>query len=604
MGYQNNYKPNYNKDSNFRYNNSNSNKKNNYDNAYIGAPYNFVPFQKKIYSVKDGIVDHNSRDDGLLSGEIMVKVETQSPTLISDGKDRFYRDAYNRMAIPGSSFRGLIRSNVQILGASDVSDDIEDYSLMYRDVANNGLNKKRYDNILGLKTISVNGKTKTILENVKAGYILKKGKDYYIRPPKEDITGVTGNLNYYVVRNRKLVADSLNIDWTIGCFTKEVSYRAKGKNVIEIDQKEKYESKGWLMNSGYMRDKKSFYLIPEENLSEIEDRRITPEDIDSYKIDYENKKNTLRGNASYYALPQGESIKPVFYIESEGRMYFGFTPYLRLFYDHSVKEGITTRFEDGAVDYAKTMFGFSTKESSYKSRVSFSDLVVQSDDITEQEYKFVLGSPKPTAYMNYLRQAGEKGSTYNTDNFELRGSKQYWLYNKEDGIKVNTNASENEKILSTLHAVPEQTVFCGKVRFHNLKKEELGLLLWAIRLESNSWMNIGKGKPYGMGSIKVEVSKVRIFDANKAYSLDEFCLSPYIEAETSEYIDLYKNHLKSVMGINWELNPTISAFFLMKDSTRVPANKNTKYMSLSDFKAQKKGRVSTALKRPEEVAKK
>lgn len=70
---------------------------------------------------------------------------------------------------------GLIRNNVQILGLSSFWDDIDDYAIMYRNVAN-GNEKVRYNNVLGSKQISVQGKDKmtnvSVLLNVKAGYIL------------------------------------------------------------------------------------------------------------------------------------------------------------------------------------------------------------------------------------------------------------------------------------------------------------------------------------------------------------------------------------------------------------------------------------------------
>ena len=206
--------------------------------------------------------------------------------------------------------------------------------------------------------------------------------------------------------------------------------------------------------------------------------------------------------------------------------------------------------------------------------------------------------------MDYLVQDGEKAKTYNSDDFELRGIKQYWLANPKDGMRNNPNVSDNENVQSSLYALPEKTSFSGKVRFHNLRKEELGLLLWSIRLEENSWMNIGKGKPYGLGTIKTQIKDIRVIDDSKAYSLDSFEISPYKDIDATEYIDIYKAFLKDFMGIDWEKDSSIKSFFIMKDSTKIPANKEKRYMTLRDFKEQKKnGLVSYALKSPENIVK-
>ena len=108
--------------------------------VYIGAPYNFVPFkeEKRVYSVSDTPTPHNSAADDLLSGEISYEFESKTPVFVDDGTNshHFHKNAWGEYSIPGSSIRGLIRNNVQILGFSSFADDIDDYALMYRNVAN------------------------------------------------------------------------------------------------------------------------------------------------------------------------------------------------------------------------------------------------------------------------------------------------------------------------------------------------------------------------------------------------------------------------------------------------------------------------------------
>mgnify|MGYP004451383627 CR=1 FL=1 len=117
--------------------------------------------------------------------------------------------------------------------------------------------------------------------------------------------------------------------------------------------------------SDYGKDeKKAVYIIPEIDREHYIE--ISKEDIDSYQIDFNNKKNIIKKWDKFFALPENGEVKPVFYIWRDGRLYFGYTPRLRLFYKHSVKEGL----KQGKVnmDFAKAMFGYANDASAYKSR--------------------------------------------------------------------------------------------------------------------------------------------------------------------------------------------------------------------------------------------
>ena len=106
------------------------NHKNNYHKSrkgYIGAPYNFVPFYENPYQYPEKkLTAHNAAAEDLFTGEITYEVTAQTPVMIDDGTQHFYKDAKGRYAIPGSTMRGLIRNNVQVLGLCGYEDDIDD----------------------------------------------------------------------------------------------------------------------------------------------------------------------------------------------------------------------------------------------------------------------------------------------------------------------------------------------------------------------------------------------------------------------------------------------------------------------------------------------
>lgn len=123
---------------------------------------------------------------------------------------------------------------------------------------------------------------------------------------------------------------------------------------------------------------------------------IAPQDIDSFKRDFEGRKNQLtvatgfnlakmekdekeelkKEVSRFFGLPENGEIKPVFYIELDGKLYFGFTPRLRLFYEKEIYDGLSKEQRDNSLDYCKSMFGFATDNESYRSRLSFQEAVI------------------------------------------------------------------------------------------------------------------------------------------------------------------------------------------------------------------------------------
>ena len=139
------------------------------------------------------------------------------------------------------------------------------------------------------------------------------------------------------------------------------------------------------------------------------------------------------------------------------------------------------------------------------------------------------------------------------------------------------------------------------MRFHNLKKEELGLLIWAIRLEEGSVMNIGKGKAYGYGAMRPSIGSIKIFDKEKICSLDKLVLDPLTElsdTEVSEYIDSFKNVLKNKYNKNPEDLPPIKTLLLMKDWNNKPNPDKIRPMSIDQREYQNR---KQPLQKAEEV---
>ena len=603
---------------------------------YVGAPYNFVPVSKKVIEKKESDMKvHGKLNDELLSGEISYKITAQTPIFISDGKEHadFVTNERQQPIIPGSSVRGLIRNNVQILGLSSIDDDIDDYSLLYRKVgAKKSSDKERYEEVLGAKTIAIPGRKTgiSVLLNVKAGYIAKTGNKYVIYQTEVDsIKPEYKDMNYYVLSERTL-ADNLKdypyFDKHPECLQNKVkngfkkdstkrpiqykgipnemykpgyydiSYETKNlKNVVQIKEPEEASKDGVLMCTGFMNNKKALYVIPKIDYNK-ESLVISDEDVTAFKIDYEKKKNTLKGNKynkhnlAAFNLPKDGEVKPVFYIYLDGRLYFGFTPRLRLFYDHSIKEGLKQDKVD--FDYARSMFGTIKDKAGYKSKLAFTDAVVCGEPIKMQKEERVLAEPKPSSYLDYLNQM--EPSSYNSQDMKLRGIKQYWLH--DDLAPISGEVKETVK--TELKPLAKGTEFNGKIRFNNLTQDELGLLVWSIKLEKDSMMNIGMGKAYGFGVISVSDVEVKTVCNDKAYSLDKgLDFNPFEKKDADELIEVYKEAVNKLLdGKKIDELPSIQNFFLIKDFTRKPAESEIRYMNINKREYQNRTKPLQTIK--------
>ena len=384
----------------------------------------------------------------------------------------------------------------------------------------------------------------------------------------------------------------------------------------KVDSRLPGMQKGYVLSSGRMNNKKNIYIIPEEETNIKQAIKISKEDIRAFSADLQKRKTTLRqyfkskGKSredmekealAFFGLPQGDGDrKPVFYIEDRGKLYFGFTPRLRLFYDYEISQGINKEHKGGILDYSKAIFGYSGQKESYKSKVSFSDAVAESGKESKEWKNPILRSPKPTSYLDYLVQGKNNSNqavTYNDSNMQLRGIKQYWLHDEiaHDEMARRT-IDDDEK--EGFYPLEEKTEFRGKIRFWNMTEDELGLLLWSIQLDpEKSWMNIGKAKPYGYGSISLKLTSVKKLDKQKAYSTERLELDPFTDINVEEMIRIYKERMNQFLD-KYKIDelPNIKDFFDMKDYTKIPDESKIIYMSIDNKEYQNREKPLPSIK--------
>lgn len=572
------------------------------ENTMVHTPYNFIPFSNKFierYSCVEELPGHDRIDPNLKSGEIHMTLRAETPVFVAGGTDNahFFRNAAGKVVIPGSTVRGMARSNMQILGFGKMrlQEDMDDYQIYFRDMASakqstKGSLKEYYHGVLDIKTEKTpSGKQFTVPRNVQAGYLYRDNEQYWIRPLGTPVLRVSRDHPDIKKLEKQGYGRVLSeLQRPDDARTIRVSYQDANDRVKSIAPEGCAGMKqGVLLYTGRPvgKNENHLYLFPQED-PDVEPIPVSEEDVLSYQVDFEARKNSLKAyyNVKFWALPDKKERKPVFFVRYDGHIYFGRSMFLRIGYKRKLSKGLPRycqTIDEKALDYTSAILGFARKQNAYRSRVSFGDFSLIGKPQELGAVSVVLGEPKPSYYPGYVVE----GKHYNEEDFQLRGYKQYWL--KE----VTTPQSGKDNVTSVWHPLAVGSAFHGVIRYKNLTEDELGLLLWSLRLDEGCYQTIGKGKPYGFGRMKVTIDALREFDFQKLYTPDGLAGGALQadQAVIERYIQSYDTYaaakLKNKQGkgsASLREKDEIKDFFFMKRAIRKP--KEVSYMELDEYK--------------------
>ena len=238
-----------------------------------------------------------------------------------------------------------------------------------------------------------------------------------------------------------------------------------------------------------------------------------------------------------------------------------------------------TNWEPAGPDLADAIFGW-VQEDDYPvegqcaGRVFFEDAHLASADkiwlSSEIITPHTLSGPKPTTFQHYLVQ--NKRAGHNADKKEslahygsrrgstqIRGHKLYWIKGNLPDIKASTEERQHESQLTRILPLKPEIRFSFKVRFENLREEELGAILWAMSLPGDADKEyrhrLGMGKPLGMGTVSLKNLVVRktqrteryksLFEGNTWYQADEVI-------EPGQYIKKFETYILEKLGFSDE----------------------------------------------------
>lgn len=510
------------------------------------APYNFVPLPNTIVEAeaKPGHdFYHDVYHADKHTGYIQCTLTTSSPLYVRSGlteeqfrqgldakdvSEFFYLLEKSKPVIPGSTLRGMLRALVEIAAYAKMDKVTDVPRYFYRAVA------AKMDDPLAAPY-------RAQLRNVRAGYIVQRGREWYIQPASS-----IGNEAFLKVREQD-IPPSVGLirlhdpDYCLQVIP--VSFTTKklkpsprnpqGRLVIDlIDKPGIHAHAGYIVTSGNMLEtgkagqrsqRKNHAVIGEPGKGEL---KIADTAVDDYRHGLSDF--IIEELGSNGVLQDG---RPVFYCEPAKNekeiVYFGHNPNFRLPYRFPGSKRAATPLDfvppelrnEEQLDIAEALFGYvrrnkRDKEQAMAGRVFVQDaqLVENQEDIWYSEDPInprILASPKPTTFQHYLVQpsAVRPELKHYADTPEkdtvIRGHKLYWHKGDQPDIGVPADQQTKDTQKTLIQPVRAGVSFRFDIRFENLSDVELGALLWVFQIAADQRyrLKLGMGKPLGMGAV-------------------------------------------------------------------------------------------------------
>ncbi|SFZ98434.1 DUF324 domain-containing protein [hydrothermal vent metagenome] len=548
----------------------------------ITAPFNFVPLSEQVFfpSWAEDVSHDIPFEDGE-SGVIDITITAKSPIFIRDSIDeKIFSHHKGTQYIPGASVKGMIRSVLEILSFSKLNkENFNDDTYAVRDLS-------KSDNFYMTE----------MKKTTSCGWLSKKDGVYVLedcgeagRIRHEEIDKAFPGIGF----SKKFKAGSFNAQDSKQK-TSEYKYNILGQTHQSIEVGELYKSatnakyderkfckyqaggnKGTLVltgqptprkDTGKMGDGKGYEFVFFPMQKEL---KISKEVMDNFLFAYFDKRTTEPKESpdwKYWKnkMDKGEKV-PVFFQKKGSEVaHFGLSFLYKLPYKNSVKAGIPPKHSDKRKDLAQIMFGYIDKQDALKGRVQFSHFKSSQNGQSLPERTEILGTPRASYYPIYVRQHNTEFKTF-MNSFNIAGRKRYPIHQGSNVHKTTDTGNENVGTLFT--PLKPGIVFEGKVRYHNLKKSELGALLSALTFHNTTscFHNIGLAKPLGYGKVSLAVSGVKDI---KTY-LNAF------EMEVSTHIP------------QWSESPEIVELLSMASEQKNSGNSKLEYMELKDFSSNK-----------------
>lgn len=531
----------------------------------IKAPYNFVPINHEVYIPSWGKqismdVPFSDGEDGLIE----VELQNNTPLFIRNGvgasacdKEEYSAhitlpNGEKRYFLPGSSLKGMLRSVMEILAFARLKED--SYN----------------DDFFGFRRFGGNN------DPLQTEYI------------KQMNEGVCcGWLRYDYKRDEYLLDDCGIFDSNTCRISIETLREVypQYKNVEDMNALDKNDVLGYpdidgrtLVCTGKMKSKKHEYLFDKVK---NEDIHVDSDVIVKFKTVY--KPSDYKDNL-YKKLNKGERIAVFFKKDNHGKVsVIGLTRNFRYPYKYRISDCIVQPNVGDGPDLVDCIFGYVNKEDALKGRVHVGNAFANEAVIEDNIVKGVLGQPSASYYPLYLRQVNEgKYTTYN-DEAEMAGRKRYRVH--APNALTDPKYNGNENVVTEMKPLPAGTTFKLLISVHNLRPIEVGALLSALTFHGTEGPchNIGQGKSFGFGSLRIKKLELKNFKYDEhAYLKDfEWEMSKFYDSNHPGELWANSDMVKTLLSIAAE-HANAEELELMKLKEYGDYRKNDKYSTLKE----------------------
>jgi CRISPR-associated protein (TIGR03986 family) len=557
----------------------------------LTTPYNFVPLSTKVFFpgwAKDSRqLSHDAPLQNGWCGNLRIRLTAETPLLVAgtqNGAERHPLKVMGKYAIPGSSVRGMLRNVLEIASFGKFGRAVNDRAMSIRDLS-------KSSPYLSM----VNGK-------VEAGWL-------------EIGTGnvdafATVTLTAWEHEEKSKIDDFWNA-------TAQKNGNTYALNKLVLNERTGKKEAWRIVRTGDVAGKKKEFRF----LVESQEKPIAISRDLFQKFAAAHQHNPLWANKQgepgdlQKRLMEGKRI-PVFFIydpKNKTRIKaFGLAYMFRVPYHSSLHNAIgskdSSHHDQRRLDFCEALFGLihdgeDEHPTSLRSRVGFGlALATQAKPHPDTKgIDVVLNEPKPSFYPAYMKG----GQTLMSDRPQLAGWKRYPVrtqaapQNTNVGIKGKTN----DNIGSKLFPLQKGATFEGDITLHNLHPEELGGLLWALTWgqQANLRHSLGMGRPFGFGSLKIEVLQLDLRHNSDA-SQDKNLSCPKDQAAMTEAIrqlmQPFEQTMETAIG-KWASSDQIRELQAMANPALGDrAAHQLRYMPLEDFRLVKgsKGHTAQTLK--------
>jgi CRISPR-associated protein (TIGR03986 family) len=556
----------------------------------IKAPFNFIPVSEKVfYPEWHNQISHDIPFSDSQSGVIEFNIIAESPIFIRNGhtKDeatsendsyKSFSKAGEKFLIPATTIKGAVRNVLEIMSFGKMN-KVDDDSFGVRDLNDLGYRNLMKNQHCGWLQYTPSGYMLTdcgMPGRISISSIDKKygtKLELFVKNPanfKKD-SGKTAKIKYDSIGLSNFLKEDFFEDDVL------LEERMKAKNSVDPRHYVKFggDKKGVLVLTGQPSARKEaegtkstgkFYefvffdegntpiVLPDKLVQAFKTVHKSSPDYTDFWGPKLNKGYKIP--VFFITETRKENGKEQKVIHSIGLSYLYKYPYAK-----TVLEAVPQNLKDNKerLDLAECIFGYTRKDQSLKGRVQFSAGFSENAELDESR-KLILGSPKASYYPIYIRQSGKNGKTdslktYN--NGTIAGWKKYVLRDE------TWQHCENNKNLDTeIFPLKKGAVFACKVRYHNLKKVELGSLLSALTFHNTKgcFHQIGQAKPYGFGKVRVELE---------------------LNEDQIQLLKLFEDTVRKDINLEWRNTPQIQELFTLASKQVRTNDERFSYMKMS-----------------------